>query len=481
MHVISGASLVVASRDLTSYAPYLSCEVLSPSVTNSTVILYMSRYMRSQARAARLPPVPNESVLNVSLNLDIERPSVSVEDNPGPEITNYDDTSHCDAVNGTLLSQTMSSLMPENVPASDSLAAPLPPLSYDSFFDTIKGLPLEPATSYQSFWNSVSRPSTFSSTPSGDPLTSSSSFNVFNTPSTSSIVNTSTHSLDSLLFQVPLSTISISNSSLGPEDSPMDPFQSLPESPSLKRKDRQDSSASGYALPVPVRIFDEPDPKRMKTSDALLPIPQKMDKVFDFLKTLKWTVEDFLRHLFEPQNHKTNRSQRHGVAVKRFLSGRDRYTVANLLNALWTTSDGASNDLSGFYCVDTPYIEIKPVRAALSSFAAQIVEVRLIQEARIAVEESSGMHASIVSEDFDSGVEWADIGASLIPTVQANLQQHQPLAFHYMRRIAEPKPQRRNGVVAVRVNRPPQLVTINPYPHFLCTNVLLGRNSGSLR
>ena len=318
--------------------------------------------MRPQARAARLPPVLNESVLNVSLNLDIEHPSVSIEDNPGPKITNYDDTSHCNAVNGTLLSQTMSSLMPENVPASDSLAAPLPPLSYDSFFDTIKGLPLEPATSYQSFWNSISRPSTFSSTPSsGDPLTSSSSFNVSNTLSTSSIVNTSTHTLDSLLFQVLLSTISISNSSLGPEYSSMDPFQSLPESLSLKQKDCQDSSASGYTLLVPVRIFDEPDSKCMKTSDVLLPIPQKMDKVFDFLKTLKWTIEDFLQHLFEPQNHKTNFPQHHGVAAKMFLSSQDRYTIANLLNALWTTSDGAGNDFSGFYCMNTPYIRIKPV------------------------------------------------------------------------------------------------------------------------
>ena len=127
--------------------------------------------------------------------------------------------------------------------------------------------------------------------------------------------------------------------------------------------------------------------------------------------------------------------------MKRFLSGRDRYTVANLLNALWTTSDGAGDDPCGIYCVDTPYIDIKPVWAALSFFAAQIVEACLIQEACIAFEDSRGMHASIVSEDFDSGVEWVDIGASLIPTVQANLQRHQPLAFHYMRRIAEPKPQ----------------------------------------
>jgi hypothetical protein len=114
---------------------------------------------------------------------------------------------------------------------------------------------------------------------SGDPLTSSSSFNVFNTPSTSSIVGTSTQSLDSLLFQVPLSTILILNSSLGPEDSPMDLFQSLSESPSLKQKDHQHASASGYTLPVPVRIFDEPDPKHIKTSDVLLPILQKMDLV----------------------------------------------------------------------------------------------------------------------------------------------------------------------------------------------------------
>ena len=116
--------------------------------------------------------------------------------------------------------------------------------------------------------------------------------------------------------------------------------------------------------------------------------------------------------------------------------------VANLLNSLSTTSDGAGDDPSGFYCVNTPYIEIKPIQAAISSFAAQIVEVHLIQEACVVIEESSGIHASVVTKDFDSGMEWADIGASFIPTVQANLQQHQPLAFHYLCCIAEPKPQR---------------------------------------
>jgi len=27
-----------------------------------------------------------------------------------------------------------------------------------------------------------------------------------------------------------------------------------------------------------------------------------MDKVFDFLKTLEWTTEDFLKHLFAPKS-----------------------------------------------------------------------------------------------------------------------------------------------------------------------------------
>jgi hypothetical protein len=46
------------------------------------------------------------------------------------------------------------------------------------------------------------------------------------------------------------------------------------------------------------------------------------------------------------------------------------------------------------YSTTTPYTEIKPVRAALTSFAVQIVERKLISEVKKAVDVKSGLHAT---------------------------------------------------------------------------------------
>ncbi|KAF8237223.1 hypothetical protein L208DRAFT_1249025, partial [Tricholoma matsutake] len=68
-----------------------------------------------------------------------------------------------------------------------------------------------------------------------------------------------------------------------------------------------------------------------------------------------------------------------------------------------------------------PYTEIRGVRPALSSFAAQIVKAQLL-----------GLHASVMNKTKDGLVEWANLGTSLMPTAQAALQMHQPLTFHYI-------------------------------------------------
>ena len=83
-----------------------------------------------------------------------------------------------------------------------------------------------------------------------------------------------------------------------------------------------------------------------------------------------------------------------------------------------------------------------------------------MQEARVAVQESSGLHASVTSKTENGLVEWADLGASLMPTVQATLQTYQPLTFHYMCRIAEPKRRIRKGEIVTRCYRPPALVSL---------------------
>jgi hypothetical protein len=150
-------------------------------------------HLKSYVRAAHLLSILNTPILNVSCNPDLECLSVSTEDNPAPYITKDDDTNHCGAIKATLFLQTLSSSMLENIPVSQSLPALLPPLSYDSFLDTIKDLPLEPATSYKSFWSPALCLLTFSSTPSLTSLRDphmSSSFNIFNTPLSSSLVTT---------------------------------------------------------------------------------------------------------------------------------------------------------------------------------------------------------------------------------------------------------------------------------------------------
>jgi hypothetical protein len=218
------------------------------------------------------------------------------------------------------------------------------------------------------------------------------------------------------------------------------------------------------AYPAPSAEFDEPDPKRAKTiPDSELPVQDKLDKVFDFFKSLGWNTNEFLHHFFTRKDRKIPRSRRHGIIIENFLSGSGGCSVAELLENWWTTADGCGYDCGNMYSVTLPYTQIGPVRAALSSFAAQIIEAELLQEAQVAVQDTSGLHAPVNSDADDDSVEWADIGATLIPTVKITLKTHQPLMFHYMLKIAEPKPQKRKGVITIRTYRPPDLVSFCHY------------------
>jgi hypothetical protein len=77
---------------------------------------------------------------------------------------------------------------------------------------------------------------------------------------------------------------------------------------------------------------------------------------------------------------------------------------------MWITFDGAGHHSTDMYSVAIPYLEIRPVRAAMSSFAAQIVETRLLEEAQVGIDKDNGMHASIMSHNEAGRVEWASIG-----------------------------------------------------------------------
>ena len=114
------------------------------------------------------------------------------------------------------------------------------------------------------------------------------------------------------------------------------------------------------------------------------------------------------------------------------------------------------------YSVTVPYLKIRPARAAISSFAAQIVKTWLIEEAQAGIEDDNRMHASIKTNNDSGRVEWASISASLIPTVQSNLSQYMSLSFLYMLQITSPRPQKQKGVIAICVNCPPKLVSDSP-------------------
>jgi hypothetical protein len=190
-----------------------------------------------------------------------------------------------------------------------------------------------------------------------------------------------------------------------------------------------------------------------------LPVSEKLDYVFDYLKTLGWDTATFLCYLFAPRNRNHPCSSRHGGIVERFLNGRCEISVSQILEAWWTTADGCGINSDEMYSVEIPYIQVRPVRAAMLSFTAQIIEAKLVDEAQRAIQETSGLHASVADETDNGSVQWANSGATLIPTVKIAFQTHQPLAFHYMHKITEPKPRTKNGVIAVHTYRPPELVS----------------------
>jgi hypothetical protein len=225
---------------------------------------------------------------------------------------------------------------------------------------------------------------------------------------------------------------SLADSSLSPllsinhlvslQDVPMDSFEPRHQSHSIKRK-AVFEYVSTY--PTPSIEFDEPDPKRAKTiSDSELSVLAKLDNAFDFFKTLGWNTNEFLHHFFAPKSRDTLRSRCHGIIIENFFSGSGKCSVSEVLEAWWTTADGSGYYSSDTYSVTTPYTCIGPVRSALSSFAAQIIEHRLLEEAQIAVQETSGQHAYISSDNDNGSTQWADIGGTLIPTVKNALQTH---------------------------------------------------------
>ncbi|KAJ7719580.1 hypothetical protein B0H16DRAFT_1795129, partial [Mycena metata] len=183
---------------------------------------------------------------------------------------------------------------------------------------------------------------------------------------------------------------------------------------------------------------------------------QKIEAVLHAIKEQNWTFPSFLYHLFQTKDGKgkpISRSTVHAQTVSRFLSGRSENSVSDILAAWMASPDGRipahSPNRSLMYSTSIPYTTIKPVRAALTSFATQIIGKKVACEAESAVHISSGLHVSIGpnSKHPETQLQRHHIGAETIPLVRSAIQKHQPVTVFLCNNIAMRRPRTRAGVI----------------------------------
>jgi hypothetical protein len=172
---------------------------------------------------------------------------------------------------------------------------------------------------------------------------------------------------------------------------------------------------------------------KSRTFSHKLSVDKKLNIVFSAItKDAHWTLSEFLYFAFRvkgTKGKKISRSSRHATMVSRFLRGQTRYKVADIL-AAWTQSpDGrpqSSKDGGNMYSPSTSFLDIKPARPAITSFAVQLIEKQLIRERNIAVRPSNGLHASAKTNSPDKILGWEDVGLTTVADITDILKEHQP-------------------------------------------------------
>jgi hypothetical protein len=236
-------------------------------------------------------------------------------------------------------------------------------------------------------------------------------------------------------------------------------------SPSPSTRKRKLNDENSFTL-LHQTQHSSPGIKRSRSSLGILPLSDRMDHVLDAIDEMDWTLPEFLYNIFlfgkDSAGHNVHRSRRHAACVSRFLQGRSSYSPGQILHLWYTNPDGnMANDphaTSLMYSTNISYHEIKPIRAMLTSFAAQTIEKKLNKEAETAVRPSNGLFVSTKQENADT-TTWVDIGAVTVSTVARILQEHQPLTWHLLSKIACREPRKQAGTVAVRQRRPVEHVS----------------------
>jgi hypothetical protein len=228
-----------------------------------------------------------------------------------------------------------------------------------------------------------------------------------------------------------------------------------------RKRPRRESSTNDENMPL---TPGGNAPKRARTSGTSTRRKPRSDsdKITSILASIHdqgWTLGEFLYQIFDHRGRNGSRDQTHAQMVKSFLGGKGKYTPSDIL-AFWMSSpDGVLHahdpDLANMFSTDTPYTEIGPVRAALTSFALQTVGNHLARGAERAVQASSGLQVSLTNKNPAKKSGWLRIGENTIPFVSDVLDNHLKPAFYLLEQIAIRKSRTRDGVVmAPRKHRP---------------------------
>ncbi|KAJ6629792.1 hypothetical protein B0H10DRAFT_2160400 [Mycena sp. CBHHK59/15] len=199
---------------------------------------------------------------------------------------------------------------------------------------------------------------------------------------------------------------------------------------------------------------------------------QKIELILDTIQTENWTLSHFLYQLFrvkDSQGNEINRSSTHSQTVSIFLAGCSNETVADIIAEWMVHPDGRipANSINSdlLYSTTVPYTRIRPVRAALTSFATQIVGKKVAVEAESAVKLNGGLHISIGKKHPETKLRREDFGEGTISRVQGVIEEKQPVTLYLFNCIAMRKA--RNllplmpGILYLGSSAPVELINYN--------------------
>ncbi|TFY81281.1 hypothetical protein EWM64_g2735 [Hericium alpestre] len=263
------------------------------------------------------------------------------------------------------------------------------------------------------------------------------------------------HPLLPALLEVVATASAALNQDSGPVIPPAEPLPISPQEPRLAPSLTDENPMPDTEQPTP--DSEQPSARQYRTPKA------KIDLIFKALKDVHWSLADFLHYISEEKlrdqrGKDVPRSKSCSQALKMFLEGKDNHHPIDIVDAWFWHSygrpKGEEKEEDLMYSIDVPASDIKGARAAISSFAVQLIAKRLVREADEVVKPSSGLHVIAQSKTGKHALDWSRLGPGLFDDVAAILQEHQPLAWHFLSQMASRPPRKQDGEVLVRELRP---------------------------